>query len=137
MQCSVQCTCNISRSKRNMLHYTDNPRTNHTQSKIEKCCTAASNPTPYVMEQYIQAKLEAVQLVDGVLYRRFVSGPLEEIIAFPVIPTSLREVALHSCHGIISAGHQGTEMTLDRLKRMAYWVRMAKVTELYCNVCQQ
>ena len=135
-----------------MLSYTDNPRTNHTQDPrrtTEERCTAASNPTSYVMEQYIQAKLkavsikallsatEAVQLIDGVLCRRFVPGPLEEIITFPVMPTSLQEVALHSCHDILSAGHQGTEKTLDRLKRMAYWVGMAKATELYCNMCQQ
>ena len=56
------------------------------------------------------------------------------------MPTSLQEVAIHSCHDIISAGHQGIEKTLDRLKQMAYWVGMAKATELYCqscNVCQQ
>ncbi|KAL5509717.1 hypothetical protein EMCRGX_G005135 [Ephydatia muelleri] len=84
--------------------------------------------------------LKQLHLVDDVLCRRFVPGPLEEIITVLVMPTSLQEVALRSCHDIISAGHQGTERALDRLKQMTYWVGMAKATELYCrscNVCQQ
>ena len=48
-----------------MLRYTDNPRTYHTQDPrrtTEGHCIAASNPTLYVTEQYIQAKLEAVPI---------------------------------------------------------------------------
>eukprot|EP00731_Ephydatia_muelleri_P000956 Em0001g956a len=77
----------------------------------------------------------------GTLYcSKFIPGPLEEIITVPVMSTSLQEVALHSCYDIISAGHQGPEKILDRLKRMTYWAGMVKATELYCrscNVCQQ
>ena len=101
--------------------------------------TSKPNWKQFPLKCYSQL-LKQLHLVDGVLCRRFVLGPLEEIITVPVMPTSLQEVALHSCHDIMSAGHQGTEKTLDRLKRMAYWVGMAKATELYCrscNVCQQ
>eukprot|EP00731_Ephydatia_muelleri_P038690 Em0863g2a len=38
-------------------------------------------------------------------------------------------------HDIISSGHQGVEKTLQRLKRTAYWIGMAKDTELYCRSC--
>ena len=101
--------------------------------------TSKPNWKQFPLKRYSQL-LKQLHLVDGVLCRRFVPGPLEETITVPVMPTSLQEVALHSSHDIISAGHQGTEKTLDRLKRMAYWVGMAKATELYCrscNVCQQ
>ena len=102
---------------------------------------STSNPKwkQFPLQHYSQL-LKQLHLVDGVLCHRFVPGPLEEIITVPVMPTSLQEVALRSCHDIISAGHQGTERTLDRLKRMTYWVGMVKATELYCwscNVCQQ
>ena len=53
-------------------------------------------------------------MVGGVLCRSFVPGPLEETISVPVIPNSLQEMALHNCHDVISAGHQGTEKALDR-----------------------
>ena len=67
-------------------------------------------------------------MVGGVHCRSFVPGPLEETIIVPVIPNSLQKMA----HDVISAGHQGTEKALDRLKHVAYWVGMAKATELYC-----
>eukprot|EP00731_Ephydatia_muelleri_P020712 Em0013g439a len=95
--------------------------------------TSKSNWKQFPLKRYSQL-LEQLHLVDGVLCRRFVPGPLEEFIAVPVMPISLQEVALRSCHDIISAGHQGTERTLDRLKRMTYWVGMAKATELYCHI---
>ena len=101
--------------------------------------TSNPNRKQFPLKRYCQL-LKQLHLVDGVLRHRFVPGPLEEIITVPVMPTSLQEVALHSCHDIVSAGHQGTEKTLDRLKRMTYWVGMAKAMELYCrscNVCQQ
>ncbi|KAL5510662.1 hypothetical protein EMCRGX_G006248 [Ephydatia muelleri] len=101
--------------------------------------TSNPNRKQFPLKRYSQL-LKQLHLVDGVLRHRFVPGPLEEIITVPVMPTSLQEVALHSCHDIVSAGHQGTEKTLDRLKRMTYWVGMAKAMELYCrscNVCQQ
>ena len=102
--------------------------------------TSKPNWKQFPLKRYSQL-LKQLHLVDGVLCHRFIPGPLEEIITVPVMPTSLQEVAFHSCHDIMSAGrHQGTEKTLDRLKQMAYWVGMAKATELYCrscNVCQQ
>ena len=76
--------------------------------------TSKPNWKQFPLKRYSQL-LKQLHLVDGVLCRRFVPGPLEEIITVPVMPTSLQEVALHSCHDIMSAGHQGTEKTLDRL----------------------
>eukprot|EP00731_Ephydatia_muelleri_P035282 Em0111g7a len=46
-----------------------------------------------------------------------------------------QEQALKANHDIISSGHQGVEKTLQRLKRTAYWIGMAKDTELCCRSC--
>ncbi|KAL5477929.1 hypothetical protein EMCRGX_G024787 [Ephydatia muelleri] len=83
--------------------------------------------------QYSVIERECLAAVFAV--KQFVPGPLEEVITVPVM-TSLQLEILRSCHDIISAGHQGTGKTLDRLKRVAYWVGMAKATELYCRSCE-
>ncbi|KAL5502479.1 hypothetical protein EMCRGX_G009263 [Ephydatia muelleri] len=47
----------------------------------------------------------------------------------------LQPTALKANHDIISSGHQGVEKNLQRLKRTAYWIGIAKDTELYCRSC--
>ena len=74
-------------------------------------------------------------VVDGVLCRKYTPGPLEEEKIVPIVPLSLQPTALKANHDIISSGHQGVEKTLQRLKRTAYWIGMAKDTELYCRSC--
>eukprot|EP00731_Ephydatia_muelleri_P035391 Em0119g4a len=97
--------------------------------------TSKPNWKQFPLKRYLHL-LKQLHMIEGVLCRRFVPGPLEEVITVPVMPTSLQLEILRSCHDIISAGHQGTGKTLDRLKRVAYWVGMAKVTELYCRSCE-
>ena len=67
-------------------------------------------------------------VVDGVLCRKYTPGPLEKEKTVPVVPLSLQPTALKANHDIISSGHQGVEKTLQRLKRTAYWIGMAKDT---------
>ena len=97
--------------------------------------TSKPNWKQFPLKRYLHL-LKQLHMIEGVLCRRFVPGPLEEVITVPVMPTSLQLEILRSCHDIISAGHQGTGKTLDRLKRVAYWVGMAKATELYCRSCE-
>ena len=73
-------------------------------------------------------------VVDGVLCRKYTPGPLEKEKTVPVVPLSLQPTALNANHDIINSGHQGVEKTLQRLKHTAYWIGMAKDTELYCSV---
>ena len=74
-------------------------------------------------------------VVDGVLCHKYTPGPLEKEKIVPIVPLSLQPTALKANHDIISSGHQGVEKTLQRLKRTAYWIGMAKDTELYCRSC--
>ena len=97
--------------------------------------TSKPNWKQFPLKRYLHL-LKQLHMIEGVLCRRFVPGPLEEVITVPVMPTSLQLEILRNCHDIISAGHQGTGKTLDRLKRVAYWVGMAKATELYCRSCE-
>ena len=76
-----------------------------------------------------------MKIVDGVLCRSYTPIPLAEEITVPVLPSSLRADTLKLNHDIPSAGHQGFEKTLDRLRQNAYWVSMAKDVERYCREC--
>ena len=52
----------------------------------------------------------------GVLCCSFVPGPLGDTILVPLLPPSLQTFALNKSHDIISAGHQGVQKTLERLR---------------------
>ncbi len=74
-------------------------------------------------------------LVDGIVCRRYAPGPSSDVVTVPVLPTSLREQALHRNHGIPSAGHQGVDKTYLRLRQEAYWVNMAGDVQQHCYAC--
>ena len=52
-----------------------------------------------------------------------------------VIPTSLKNDVLHSCHKEVSAGHQGVKRTYHRLRRLYYWRGMFKDVSEYVKGC--
>ena len=91
-----------------------------------------SNQPQHWNQHPIRKFSQILCVVDGVLCRKYTPGPLEKV---PVIPLSLWPTALKANHDIISSGHQVVEKTLQRLKRTAYWIGMAKDMELYCRSC--
>ena len=74
-------------------------------------------------------------IADGVLCRTYSLGPLEGAVTVPILPPSFQQEALTLSHDIPTAGHLGVDKTLDRLRRNAYWVSMAKDVERYCRNC--
>ena len=67
-----------------------------------------------------------LKIIDGVLCRHYTPNPMAEAITVPILPTAFRKAALQHNHDAPTAGHQGFERTLDRLRQQAYWVSMAK-----------
>ena len=72
---------------------------------------------------------------DGVVCRKYSPGPTRDIIIVPIIPLSLRQTILARNHDTPSAGHQGVERTVERVRKEAYWVNMARDVELHCREC--
>ena len=72
---------------------------------------------------------------EGVVYRRYAIGPCEDVIQVPLIPHTMREEALHSCHSAPGAGHQGVEKTLTRLRQEAFWPNMHNDVKEFCKNC--
>ena len=74
-------------------------------------------------------------ITDGTVYRKYSPGPLEPVITVPVLPPSAQHDALRLSHDVPTAGHQGVEKTLQKLRKVAYWVNMAKDVDQYCRNC--
>jgi len=76
-----------------------------------------------------------LKVVDGILCRQYSPGPMQQMVTVPFLPPDLRRDALKRNHDAPTAGHMGTEKTLDRLRRDAFWVNMARDVEEYCRQC--
>ena len=76
-----------------------------------------------------------LKLVHGVVCREYAIGPTAERSVVPVYPAVLRQEVLRRNHDAPSAGHQGSEKTLQRLRQEAYWVNMAHDVDKYCEQC--
>ena len=44
---------------------------------------------------------------------------------------------LRDCHNAPSAGHMGTQKTLDRVRQEAYWTNMARDVDMHCRECEE
>ena len=88
----------------------------------------------------IQAAVAPLQIANGCLYRICSPAPKMEALLVPILLKSLRLEALCRSHKALTAGHQGFERTLFRLRQEAYWVNMNTDVKKHCKectVCQQ
>jgi transposase InsO family protein len=77
-----------------------------------------------------------LQLLKGVLYYRWENRPGRKLCL--VVPKTLREIVMQSCHDSKVAGHFGRDKTLHTLKRSFLWNNMARDCRIYvlsCAVC--
>ena len=57
-----------------------------------------------------------------------------------VIPAKLRETVMELCHELPSAGHQGTERTLSKVKDRYHWYNMSRDIRTFvltCEICSK
>ena len=77
-----------------------------------------------------------LKLLDGIVCREYATGPMVETkvvtICPTTCPTTLRQELLRRNHDAPSAGHQGPEKTLQRLRQEVYWVNMAR--DAVCSI---
>ena len=111
-----------------------------TISKIHRAHLQSSSPphgqdwNQHPLKRYRQLWAQ-LKIVDGVLCRYYTPSPMAEAVTVPILPTSLHRDALLRNHDALTAGHQGFERTLERLRQEAYWVSMARDVERYCREC--
>ena len=74
---------------------------------------------------------------DGILLRRIATvgpHPFREVL---VVPDAMKSHFMQQCHDSPSAGYQGFQKTLDRLKEKTYWIGMAADVCAYCESCDR
>ena len=70
-------------------------------------------------------------LFDSALCQRYTPQPCGTVL---ILPKSLQTQVLQQCP---AAGHQGSDKTLELLRKKAYWVSMIKDVEICCRQCQK
>ena len=73
---------------------------------------------------------------DGIVCRKYRPAPTCEPIMVPILPISMHIQVLRDCHNAPSAGHMGTQKTLDRVRQEAYWTNMARDVDMHCRECE-
>ena len=67
------------------------------------------------------AQWPTLQLLNGILYRKWMDGHQKIKWLQCVIPFNLRKTVLQQVHAGLTSGHYGTRKTTQLLARRAYW----------------
>ena len=101
----------------------------------------SSDPEDYETFIHIPRRFSQIwkqlKVVDDLLCREYQTDGFGEQIKVIVVPEELKNYFLFKNHDIPSAGHRGWRKTLERLKRIAYWVGMASDVKEYCKSCER
>ena len=84
--------------------------------------------------KFYWGQFASLRLVDGVLVRDLVRPALPRRRQI-LLPPSLREVALHSCHSSQTAGHFGQRKTHAAVKQRFLWPGMRRDVDDYILTC--
>ena len=69
------------------------------------------------------------------LCHQYYPCPLNKLVIVPILPATFQKEVLLRNHDAPTAGHQGVAKTLERVRREAYWIDMAKHVEEHCRQC--
>ena len=78
---------------------------------------------------------DSLQLMEGVLFRRWETPSGDRIIKQLVLPRDLQPQVLQQLHNAPTAGHLGITKTLGRVRERFYWVQCSKDVKDYCRKC--
>ena len=82
-------------------------------------------------------KFSALSLVDRILYRNFEDEKGETAHLQLCLPWKLVKEALESTHDIPSAGHLGSQIMTEVIKKRFYWSGWRSDVEAHCRNCQK
>ena len=78
---------------------------------------------------------DSLQLVEGVLFRRWETPAGDRIIKQLVLPRDLQLQVMRQLHDAPTAGHLGVSKTLGHIRERFYWVQCSKDVKNYCKKC--
>ena len=79
---------------------------------------------------------ELLQIVDGVLYRRFSYNDGRPDVLQLLVPLAMRKDFLEKVHSGMNGGHLGIRRTPDQVRRRAFWPGWRGDVRRHCKQCQ-
>lgn len=81
------------------------------------------------------AQWASIDLVDGILYRRWEDASGREVKYLYLTPKALQDDVLRNLHDSPTAGHFGVKKTLARVRQRFYWINLRWTVENWCRKC--
>eukprot|EP00731_Ephydatia_muelleri_P021178 Em0013g905a len=104
--------------------------------ELSQCPQAKLEWREQPLRRFLQLWSQLV-IHDGIVCRKYRPAPTCEPIMVPILPISMHIQVLRDCHNAPSAGHMGTQKTLDRVRQEAYWTNMARDVDMHCRECEE
>ena len=81
------------------------------------------------------AQWESLEIIEGIMYRRWEDPDGRESKYLLVAPKSLRSDILHQLHSSRTAGHLGVKKTAARVHQRFYWTDWWRYVQEWCKKC--
>ena len=81
-------------------------------------------------------QLKSLQLLDGILCRKFETAD-NEVVLQQIVPPSITQGILSACHSSPTAGHLGVAKTSEKIKQRFYWPGLQEDTNLFVSQCPE
>ena len=81
-------------------------------------------------------QLKSLQLLDGILCRKFETAH-NQVVLQQIVPPSMTQEILSACHSSPTAGHLGVAKTSEKLKERFYWPGLQEDTKLFVSRCPE
>ena len=81
-------------------------------------------------------QLKSLQLLDGILCRKFETAE-NQVVLQQIVPPSVTQEILSACHSSPTAGHLGVAKTSEKIKQRFYWPGLQEDTKLFVSRCPE
>ena len=81
-------------------------------------------------------QLKSVQLLDGILCRKFEIAD-NQVVLQQIVPPSMTQEILSACHSSPTAGHLEVAKTPEKIKQRFYWPRLQEERKRFVSRCPE
>ena len=117
-------------------------RQDEALSKLIEWIERGKVPTPQELQELtrlawqLNNQFRSVQLLDGILCRRFETGD-SEVVLHQMVPPSMTHEILSACHSSSTAGHLWVVKTAEKIKQRFHWPGLQEDTKLFVSRCPE
>ena len=117
-------------------------RKDEALSKIFEWIERGKVPTPQELRGLprlawqLNNQLKKLQLLDGILCRKFETAD-NEVLLQQIVPPSMTQEIFSACHPSSTAGHLGVTKTPEKIQQRFYWPGLQDDTKLFVSRCPE